>query len=130
VLGACAGALHPAVVLLPVPLALLALLLLGLSWIFSIAGVLLKDLREVIAIVLGLLVYLSPVVLHESMVGERLWRLVLLNPLAHVVVCFRDVFQGDFHPLSWGLFLAMTALALGAGAWVMGRAKVLINEYI
>ena len=129
-LAAAAGVLHPAVLLLPLPLALLALFLLGASWILSVAGVLLKDLREVIAIVMGLLVYLSPVVLHEAMVGERLWSLVLLNPLAHVVMCFRDVLQGGFHPASWAVFAAMTALTLAAGAWVMRRAKVMINEYL
>jgi lipopolysaccharide transport system permease protein len=129
-LAALSGALHPAILLLPLPLALLVLFLLGASWILSIAGVLLKDLREVVAIVLGLLVYFSPVVLHEAIVGERLWRIVMLNPLAHVVVCFRDVFQGELHLQSWAIFAAMTALTLAAGAWVMRRAKVLINEYL
>ena len=129
-LSALSGQLQPSVLLLPLPLALLVLLLLGTSWILSIAGVLFKDLREIVTIVLGLLVYVSPVLLHEAMVGERMWSIVMLNPLAHVVVCFRDVFQGDFHAASWAVFAAAAALAFGIGAWVIGRAKTLINEYI
>jgi lipopolysaccharide transport system permease protein len=130
VLGAIAGKIEPTVLLLPLPLALLVLLLLGTSWILSIAGVLLRDLREIVSIVLGLLVFVSPVVLHEAMVGEKLWSVVMLNPLAHVVVCFRDVFQGEFHALSWTIFAAAAALAFSCGAWVIGRTKTLINEYI
>jgi lipopolysaccharide transport system permease protein len=129
-LGAIAGTLQPTVLLLPLPLALLVLLLLGASWVLSIVGVLLRDLREIVSIVFALLVFVSPVVLHEAMVVERLWSVVMWNPLAHVVVCFRDVFQGELHPHSWAIFAALTALALAAGAWVMLRAKVLINEYI
>jgi lipopolysaccharide transport system permease protein len=129
-LGALAGKLQPSVLLLPVPLALLVVLLLGASWILSIAGVLLKDLREIVSIILGLLVFVSPVVLREDMVGERLWSAVMLNPLAHVVVCFRDVFQGEFHALSWTVFVAAAALAFCCGAWVIRRTKTLINEYL
>jgi lipopolysaccharide transport system permease protein len=129
-LSAATGTLRPTVLLLPLPAALLLLLLLGVSWIFSIAGVLLKDLREIIAIVLGLLVFLSPVVLSETMVSEKLWSVLMLNPLAHVVVCFRDVLQGQFHPLSWMVFGLAAATAFCAGAWVIGRAKTLINEHL
>jgi lipopolysaccharide transport system permease protein len=129
-LSAVTGNLQPSVLLLPLPLALLLLFLLGVSWIFSIAGVIFKDLREIVAIVLGLLVYISPVLLSETMVGEKLWSIVMLNPLAHVVVCFRDVIQGQFHPYSWAVFAGMTTLAVGIGAWVISRTKVLINEYI
>ena len=91
---------------------------------------LLKDLREVVTIILGLLVYVSPVLLSEAMVGEKLWAVVMLNPLSHVIVCFRDVFQGEFHAASWALFVAMAGLAVVTGAWVIGRTKTLINEYI
>ena len=129
-LGAAAGSLAPTALLLPLPAALLVVLLLGASWILSIAGVLLKDLREIVAIVLGLLVFMSPVVLSEAMAGEKLWGVVMLNPLAHVVVCFRDVLFGEFHAASWSVFVATACLAFLAGAWVIRRAKTLINEYI
>ncbi|MGH7411886.1 MAG: hypothetical protein ACREJ6_12620, partial [Candidatus Methylomirabilis sp.] len=63
-------------------------------------------------------------------VGGRIWRLMLLNPLAHVVICFRNVFDGEFDPLSWAFFATVSVLSLLAGSMVMGRAKTLINEYI
>ena len=55
-------------VLLPIPAAVLVVFVLGTSWVFMIAGVLVKDLREIVALFLNLLVYLSPVVASESMI--------------------------------------------------------------
>lgn len=130
ILSLLSGSLKASVLLLPVPAALLLLFLLGVSWVFSIAGVLLKDLREIVALVLALMVYVSPVLLSESMVGKELWAVVLFNPLAHIVICFRDVLQGGFHAGSWAAFVVMAATAFAIGAWVMSRTKTLINEYI
>jgi lipopolysaccharide transport system permease protein len=130
ILSAASGELHWGLLLLPVAIALLVILVLGLSWIMMITGVVLKDLREIVAVVFGLMIYFSPVLLAEAMVGRDLWRLVLLNPFAHVVISFRDVLLGQFHPLSWGVFAALSGLSLFLGAWVVSRAKVLINEYI
>lgn len=116
--------------LLPLPIVLLALFALGVSWVFMIAGVVVKDLREAVSLCLGLTVFFSPVVASEAMVGPRAWRLLQWNPLTHVVVCFRDVFLGQFHPLSWTLFACMTLVAVVVGAWTISKTKLLINEYI
>jgi ABC-type polysaccharide/polyol phosphate export permease len=116
--------------LLPVPMLLTACLVLGVSWLFSIVGVVLKDLREVLAVVFALLIFASPVILSEAMTGERLWTVVMLNPLSHIVICFRDVLEARFHPVSWLVLASMCLAMLALGSWVMRRTKVLINEYI
>ena len=129
-LSAVSGKITWTYILLPVPLGLLVALVLGTSWVFSIAGVLLKDLREVVTVILGLMVYVSPVVIEESMVNPQLWQLILWNPLAHVVICFRDVLVGDFHGTSWLVFAVLSGVSCLLGGWVVTRAKILINEYI
>jgi lipopolysaccharide transport system permease protein len=130
ILTALTGGLRWTYLLLPLPFLLLLILLLGTSWLFSIGGVLLKDLREIVSVLLGLLVFLSPVVASEAMVGPSIWRYILLNPLTHVVICFRDVFGATFHLSSWIIFSAMSLISFVAGGWVISRTKVLINEYI
>jgi lipopolysaccharide transport system permease protein len=131
VLALAGGKLTWSVLALPVPLLLLAAFLIGCSWIFMVVGAVLKDLREVIAVFLGLAVYFSPVLVSEAMVGPTLWHLILiLNPLSHMVITFRDVLQGGFHPASWGVFAAMAGFAFVAGAWTVNRTKVYINEYL
>lgn len=118
------------VVLLPLPLVLALMFALGASWLLMTVGAVLKDLREVVAVLLGLSVYLSPVVLSPQLVGERIWQLVLLNPLSHIVICFRDVLFGTLHASSWIVFSFMSLSLFALGAWVVDRAKVAINEYL
>ena len=116
--------------LLPIPFFLLLTFILGISWMFSIAGVIIKDLREILTVILTLSVYFSPVLLNESMVGKKTWHYILWNPLSHVVICFRDIFNAQFHPWSWAIFSGMSLAALWIGGWVITRTKLLINEYI
>lgn len=130
VLAALAGKLSWTVILLPIPLVVLVLLSLGASWVMMIVGVIFKDLREIVSVALGLLMFLSPVLLSEAMVGEKVWGWVMLNPLAHVIIAFRDVFQGTFHPQSWAIFVTMAVFCFLAGAWVINRMKIQINEYL
>jgi ABC-type polysaccharide/polyol phosphate export permease len=117
-------------VLLPIPAAVLVVFVLGTSWVFMIAGVLVKDLREIVALLLNLLVYLSPVVASESMIGARAWGFLMWNPLTHFVICFRDVFRAEFHPGSWIVSVVLALVMLLLGSWTIRRTKILINEYI
>ena len=129
-LGLLGGRLHLTVLLLPIPVAMLLLLNLGLSWMFMVVGVIFKDLKEIISVMLGLTIYLSPVLISPSMVSPRIWSLILLNPISHVIITFRDVFEGTFHPFSWAVFAIGMVAALMLGSIVITRARVTINEYI
>jgi lipopolysaccharide transport system permease protein len=130
VLAAAVGQLSWTILLLPLPLGLMVMLVLGISWLLMIAGVVLKDLREVISVVFSLMVYFSPVLLTEDMVGARFWKFILLNPFAHVVICFRDVLQGTWHATSWAVFAGLACLVFALGARIVLRTRVLINEYV
>lgn len=130
VLAGFSNELHWTIILLPIPAFLLACFLVGSAWILMIIGVLLKDLREIIGVILGLLVFMSPVVLSESIVGPQLWSVLQLNPLFHVIISFRDVFNATFHPRSWLIFATMSVFCLVCGALVLARAKTIFNEYI
>lgn len=129
-LAAWDGALRWTTLLFPLPLALTFLFLIGVSWTLSVVGVVLKDLRELVTVVLSAGVFLSPVTLHPSMLSEKLWALVMLNPLTHFVIIFRDVLQGEFHADSWLIAAALTGLALWAGDWVIQRARLAINQLL
>ncbi len=124
------GDLKWSVLLLPIPTLLLVTFVLGTAWTLSIAGVVIRDLREITTVLLSLMVYVSPVVATPEITGPRLWRLILANPLAHVVICFRDVLRGTFHGWSWVIFVSLAVVMFTLGGWVMSRTRVLINEYI
>ena len=130
VLAGAVGALHWSVLLLPVPTVMLFIFVLGCAWFFMVVGMLFVDLREVVAIVMGVLVYMSPVVLTESAVSPSVWHLLQYDPLFHVVICFRDVFEAEFHPISWGVFSGISAVALLAGSAAVSGAKRIASELI
>lgn len=117
-------------ILLPVAFFFLLLFILGMSWILSIAGVVFKDLKDIIGVLMTLLIYFSPVILHESMTGSALWQYVMFNPLSHIIISFRDVFLGNFHLSSWIFFLTQSIGAFLLGNVAMLKAKQVINEYI
>lgn len=124
------GNIKWSLIFLPIPLFFLLLFILGISWIFSVSGVILKDLREIVTVIMMLLVYFSPVILNDSMVGGTIWRMIMINPLSHIIISFRDVFWGSFHLWSWIIFIVISIAVFFLGNLVITKAKRLINEYI
>ena len=118
------------ILLIPIPMFLLIVFVVGMSWILSIIGIFLKDLREIVTIVLGILVFFTPVVASPEIVGEKVWQIILFNPLSHIVICFRDVYYFEFNPTSWLVFILLSFVALFIGGAVISRAKLVINQYI
>jgi lipopolysaccharide transport system permease protein len=129
-LAGASGTLQWSVLLLPIPVLMLMALLIGSAWLLMVAGTLLVDLREIVGVTLSLLVYMSPVVLFESAVPAPMWHVLEFNPLFHVVICFRDVFTGQLHALSWAIFGGMTAVAVVLGSFAVSRAKQIFAELL
>lgn len=130
VFAALVGQLKWSILLLPVPVGMLVALLIGSGWIFSVAGVLVKDLNEFLSLAFYILIFLSPVILSQEMVPDVVWNVIILNPLSHVILCFRDVLEGQFHALSWALFAMLSAITLVVGGFAVSRTKLIINEHI
>jgi lipopolysaccharide transport system permease protein len=130
IFAAWLGKLSWTAILLPLPVLLLLVMLVGASWLLMVGGVVMRDLREIVALLLSVLVYASPVVLSESLVGPKIWSYVLLNPLSHVVICFRDVLGGGFHAASWIVFGVMALGSFFLGAWLIARVKLMVYELI
>lgn len=117
--------------LLPIPLILLEFLIIGLSWTLMIIGVVLRDIRNVVGLMLFLCGYVSPVVLRQDMVSEKVWFTVMLNPLSHVVVAFRDVMYGEkLHTESWIVFIVTAWVSWQLGSTVLRRNRLWINDLI
>ncbi len=128
--SALSGTLSLSLLLLPVALGMLFIFLTGLSWILLVVGVLFMDIKEIVSIAFGLLIYVTPVVLSEQIIGPKLWSYIQLNPFSHVVLVFRDVLSGSFHPSSWGIFAAMALFAYVIGGLVISRSKGFLNDYL
>ena len=95
--------------LLQLPILLFAL---GLSWFVASWGVFIKDMSQVVPVLVQMLFFLSPVLYSASMVPELLRPAFLFNPLSPVIEASRSLIT--VNPIDW---LAWW-LALGAGLFV------------
>jgi lipopolysaccharide transport system permease protein len=72
-------------IFLPLVLFPFALLLIGLSWFLSATGIYLRDLRHIVAPLVSLLMFLSPIFFPSTALPPDLQPYLFLNPLTFVI---------------------------------------------
>ncbi|WP_346667198.1 ABC transporter permease [uncultured Desulfovibrio sp.] len=99
--------------MLLLPLTLLPLLLLsaGLACLISALGVYLRDIPQLVAVVVHILFFMTPIFYPLSLVPERLRVLLLCNPLTPIVEESRKLFLYGMQP-DYGLCLLLLLLSL------------------
>lgn len=109
--------LHATMLLLPLVWLPLLPWVLGLGWLLGGLGAYVRDIGQVLSLMVSALMFLSPVFFPAEALPERVRTWLMLNPLAPVMTATRDVLAGRL-PEAWTLAAVMvsgTALAvLGA----------------
>jgi lipopolysaccharide transport system permease protein len=101
------------------PLLLLPLLMfaLGASWFLAAWGVFIKDMTQIVPLLVQMLFFLSPVLYTSDMVPKAVRPLYEYNPLGAVIEACRAAVSGSaIEWVSWGV-----ALAAGIAAALFGR---------
>jgi lipopolysaccharide transport system permease protein len=96
--------------LLPITIAPLILMTLGMIWFLSSLGVYLRDLRQIIGVILAALPFLSPLFFPLEMFakfGSLFVKAIFLNPITVPVMQSRQVLFFNQLP-SWHLWCAYT----------------------
>lgn len=119
--------LHPnaALFLLPLLVALLALLSLGLGIIFSSLTTKYRDLRFLLTFGIQLAMFATPVVYPLSMAPAKYKWLLAINPMTGIIETFRYAFLGSGH-LSWtylGYSAGATLLLLLGGVLIFNKVE-------
>lgn len=83
--------LSPALLLLPLLLAIQFLLLLGVAYLVAALQVTFRDIKHLLGIALMLGFYLSPVFYQVHQVPPRFAVVYTLNPMVHLLGAYRDV---------------------------------------
>ncbi len=104
---------------LPLLLAIQFLLTSGIAMFLATLNVFFRDLQQLIAVVLLLLFYLTPIIYSLSSVPKGFRPYVLGNPLAALIVSYQDIFYENSFP-SWKHLLY--ALLASAALFYAGRA--------
>lgn len=109
------------------PLVWLPLVLgcLAMSWFLSAFGVFIRDIGQLVGLLVSMLMFLSPIFYPVSALPNHLRSLLLLNPLAHVIEQTRRVIVvGDAPGVAYLVVGTALGLALCSGAYrVFRRAK-------
>lgn len=112
-----------ALLFVPVSAVLIAGFSLGLGLIMSSYAIFFSDVVEMYGVVLRAWFYLTPIMYPETILPEPVLWVVKLNPMYHLVLCWRDPIYNGTLPSNVTLVTA-TAWAVGMlliGAWVFTR---------
>lgn len=107
-----------AVLCLPVIMIVEYMLALGTALIASAVTVYFRDLEHILGIVTMAWMYMTPIMYDKSIVPERLLPLFNLNPMTHIIGCYRDVLYYKAVPQLSGL---LSSFILGTVFLVAGH---------
>jgi ABC-type polysaccharide/polyol phosphate export permease len=105
--------------LLPVFMLLVGLFAVGIGWIAAAFQVYLRDTAQVLAVILTLWFWATPILITEDQLSKfGVWSSLLLraNPLAYIVRDYRDILLGHtvpMHDMAWTATFAVTAFVCG-----------------
>jgi len=120
------GTLHWTILLAPIVLLPFIVFLLGASWFISVLGVYVRDLSQLMGVLVTILLFLGPIVYPFSSVPDQIKVYVLwLNPLTIIVEQFRAVVLFGNQP-DWGLlgiYSIFACLMLAAGMWFFSKTQ-------
>lgn len=112
-------------VILPMLLLIQITFMLGLMFIVSWLSVVIRDIPQLISVLLQILFYLSPIIYPVNIIPHRYQFLVDLNPMALLITAYRDIFVYN-RPPDW--FSLVYPAALGIALLVFGYRHFKANE--
>jgi lipopolysaccharide transport system permease protein len=117
-----AGSVHWTLALLPIVVLPLAIFSAGVCWLLSSLGVFLRDIGNVVQVLVSLLFFLTPITYSPEQVPDKLRPLMRFNLLAPMIDNFRRVVNEGKSPdwASYFVTLGVSILVAMAGyAWFM-----------
>jgi len=93
------------ILLLPIPIFLLFVLILGISYLLSITNVYVRDVQNIWGILIHALLFISPIFWKVDSVGGVLLTIQKINPLGQLIeISHKLVIDGQIPPLSEWLY--------------------------
>ena len=120
------------ILFLPVIWILQIFFTMGVVWVLASLNVYLRDLQNIVAVFILLLMMASPIAYTADMVPEGLRTFVLLNPVSYMVMVYQDCLMLGRFPGEriFGVFLGMALLCFWGGYWFFGRMKEVFADNV
>jgi lipopolysaccharide transport system permease protein len=124
--------LSPVLLLAPVVMLLQTFFIAGIALVVSSASVLFRDLRDLIANLMQLFFFLTPVIYALDKIPQSMRMLLHLNPMTPFVLAYQDIFFYGQPPSIWSsaLMVLYAALSLAVGFGVFERLRDTLAEAI
>ena len=106
-----------ALLALPIIMVVEYILALGMAMLTSAVTVYFRDLEHILGIISMAWMYMTPIMYDKSIVPERLQPVFNINPMTHVIECYRSVLYEKSFPDLSSLF---SAVALGVLFLMLG----------
>jgi lipopolysaccharide transport system permease protein len=103
--------MSPILLLLPIAMLLVGLFAVGIGWIAAAFHVYLRDTAQVLAVILTLWFWATPIFVSEDKFPRWAALVVRINPLAYLVRAYREILLGQAVPLKDLYFTAVFAVA-------------------
>ena len=84
------GTVSPMILMLPLYMLFIGLLGVGVGWIAAGLNVYLRDTAQVLAVVMTLWFWLTPIMINEQQIPPRFRAVILWNPMSWIVRAYRD----------------------------------------
>jgi ABC-type polysaccharide/polyol phosphate export permease len=105
------------ILLLPVFLLLVGMFAVGIGWIAAALQVYLRDTAQVVAVVMTLWLWVTPIMIPEEKIPSHLHFILVVNPLVYIVRAYRSMLLGSATSLPCDMvvaaFFAIAAFVLG-----------------
>ena len=119
-------------IFVPIIWILLLLFVSGLGWILSLLTLVVRDIQQGLALVLMVLMILSPFAYTPDMVPPQLKLLLYFNPLSYFVMAFQQVICLGQLP-SMSTIIPATVISLVSflsGFWIFRRTKYVFFDNV
>lgn len=124
--------LSPALLLVPLILAILAALIVGVVLATSVLNVIYRDVAFIVSTALTLLYWLTPIIYPLSFVPSAYLKLYQMNPIASIMVALRGCIMDGTTPslLTWAGMVGPTALMLALGWLTFRHYERMVLDYV
>jgi len=121
-IAAGATSLFGTLVLLPLAVLLLLLMCAGLAYVLAAVGVFLRDIKDIVGVLLMIGFFIHPIIYPPQQVPRWLNRVFAISPFTHLIGCFRDALVDGAvtRPWSWVISF-VSALVLTVIGWRVFR---------
>lgn len=121
-----------ALIALPILWLLLVMFICGLGWILSLVSLVLRDIQQGLALVLMILMIMSPFAYTPDMVPSSMKAILYFNPLSYFVMSFQEIICYGHWP-SFANMMPATLISLGTfmgGFWVFIKTKTVFLDNV